>query len=441
MSMTHTVQRGGSASPIRNVAHQLLRVLTRPSFQVFCALAWLTSHLQASDDPSLDLSPIDGLVSVWRAEGNGSDSVGHNDSTRLNAAFQPGKLGQAFAFDGAGTRVEFGDAPTLRFTNHFSFDFWIYVNAATPVGGGQVILFRGDLRAGFDPYAVAIGYPQDLIFKVDNEKGESTSVTTSIPLTSWTHVAAVFADGKLQLYLNGSLSAENSGTVYPFESLRSGGGFSLGNTISPANFPLNGLLDEVGAYSRALSAADVEKLYRLGGHRPCPDANDYANLTPEEIGLILSSGCSPPPIHAARATAQVVNGFVVGFDLIDRGYGYTNEPIVQIVGGGGTGAQASTVISNGVVVAVHVESTGKGYSETPRVLIASPHRPPELSIRTTRVAVEMKVNLGQHYQLYSSVDLQTWIALGSDFIAEDESIVREFETGQTGQYFRLVELP
>lgn len=382
-----------------------------------------------------------GLVSLWRAEGDVIDSVNAIHATSTSAGYAPGKLGQSFAFDGRGKRIEFGDVPELRFTDQFGFDFWMYLNDATPFGGGQVILFRGDARPGLDPYAVAINFPQQLIFKIDNEQGESTRVEMDVPLRTWLHVAVVFSEGRLMLYVNGELAAETHGTVLPFATLMAGGGFVLGNTTASHNFPFNGLIDEIAAYSRALSASEVSILYRLGGLRFCPEAKDQASLRPEQRELFLQAGCPPPQLRAARASAQVVNGFVVGFTLLDAGYGYTNAPVVQISGGGGSGALGSATVSNGIVTALIVESPGKGYTEIPRVLIGSPNKPPTLRIRTLRVAVDLQVVLGHHYQLHSSADLVNWAPLGPDFVAESETIVREFEPSQAGEYFRLWELP
>ena len=421
--------------------HSPIEMLIRAGLLGALLVAFLPWRAIGADGLVSGSTLTHGLVSLWRAEGNVMDSVNTIHATTTSAGYAPGKLGQSFAFDGRGKRIQFGDAPELRFTHQFSFDFWIYLNDATPPGSGQVILFRGDGRPGLDPYAAAVNFPQVLIVKVDNEEGESTRVETEVPLKTWLHVAVVFSEGLLALYVNGELAAETQGTVLPFATLMADGGFVLGNTTGSHNFPFNGLIDEVAAYSRALSASEVSILYRLGGLRFCPEARDQASLSLEQMELFLQAGCPPPRLRAARASAQVVNGFVVGFTLLDAGYGYTNAPVVQISGGGGSGALASATVSNGIVTALIVESPGKGYTELPRVLIGSPNKPPTLHIRTLRVAVDLQVILGQRYQLYSSTDLVSWAPLGSEFIAESETIVREFEPSQTGQYFRVWELP
>src|ERR1017187_4009072 len=55
---------------------------------------------------------------------------------------------------------------------------------------------------------------------------------------------------------------------------------------------------------------------------------------------------NPAPAQAF-ATAQVINGFVIGATVTSGGSGYVTSPAVQIVGGGGTNAAAYSQISGG----------------------------------------------------------------------------------------------
>ena len=98
---------------------------------------------------------------------------------------------------------------------------------------------------------------------------------------------------------------------------------------------------------------------------------DGALLNTADISKWITDG--PLPARAALATASVANGFVIGANLTDGGYSYTNTPQVRIIGGGGSGAQAVAVMSNGVVTAVDVLNAGYGYTSTPVVAIAPPY--------------------------------------------------------------------
>jgi hypothetical protein len=72
----------------------------------------------------------------------------------------------------------------------------------------------------------------------------------------------------------------------------------------------------------------------------------------------------------------VVNGFVVGAAITDGGYGYVENPVVTITGGGGTGAKATATQFNGVVTSITINNSGSGYTSTPTITIAPPPFPP-----------------------------------------------------------------
>ena len=70
------------------------------------------------------------------------------------------------------------------------------------------------------------------------------------------------------------------------------------------------------------------------------------------------------------ASAEVVvNGSLVSFDVTAGGSGYTESPLVSIVGGGGIGSTAQAVITGGSVSRILVEQPGTGYTSQPSVSI------------------------------------------------------------------------
>ncbi len=110
----------------------------------------------------------------------------------------------------------------------------------------------------------------------------------------------------------------------------------------------------------------------------------------------------PPTPRPAQATAQVVNGFVVGATLTNGGWGYTNTPVVRIVGGGGSGAHAEAVVSNGVVVAIIIRDAGFSYASTVRVVIQPPFiAPPQLGIAPYTLLSFTNLAVGGTYELQS----------------------------------------
>jgi hypothetical protein len=107
------------------------------------------------------------------------------------------------------------------------------------------------------------------------------------------------------------------------------------------------------------------------------DAGAYRVVVSNEAGTVTSDSANLTVLGgsvAAGATAAAVvrGGFVAGINVTDGGNGYTAEPTVTVVGGGGTGALAKAFIENGRVVEILVIIAGSGYTSLPEVRISPP---------------------------------------------------------------------
>ena len=91
--------------------------------------------------------------------------------------------------------------------------------------------------------------------------------------------------------------------------------------------------------------------------------------------------------YPASAKAQILNGFVVGTEVIFEGTGYKVPPIVRFSGGGSPTeeAEAEAILKNGSVESIVIINAGSGYSEMPQVLIAAPLIPVELKMQVSKV--------------------------------------------------------
>ena len=96
--------------------------------------------------------------------------------------------------------------------------------------------------------------------------------------------------------------------------------------------------------------------------------------------------------------------FVVGVSITDGGYGYTNTPLVRLIGGGGSGAEAVAVVSNGVVTADNVLDAGYGYTNAPLVVIEPPFiLNPVLGIAPMSFLSFSNLTVGGTYQLQQAL--------------------------------------
>jgi hypothetical protein len=228
----------------------------------------LRRRLEALEDRTVPnaVAPPDGLVSWWTADNTAADLKGLNNATLYNGTtYAAGKVQQAFSFDGLDDRAELGDPDSLKFTASMSIEGWILVRGYTP-GTQEAILFRGDGH-GLDPYQLTIWNDGKLTFKVTGTTG-SASVAAPVPLGQLIHVAATLDDatGAMTLYENAAVVAQTVTTIRPVRDLDPAynPGIGIGNSPSAYNIPLNGLIDELSVYNRALTAGEVQGIYSAG---------------------------------------------------------------------------------------------------------------------------------------------------------------------------------
>jgi hypothetical protein len=99
--------------------------------------------------------------------------------------------------------------------------------------------------------------------------GNTSSIEGVAPnsgVNKWVHFTYVFSNTQhtLKLYANGVLIASKTGFSYDFTGMNTKDIY-LGNQSYNGWFPLNGNLDEVRIYNRALSNTEINSLYNQGG--------------------------------------------------------------------------------------------------------------------------------------------------------------------------------
>jgi hypothetical protein len=367
-----------------------------------------------------------GLVAYYPFNGNANDTSGFGNNGLVNGAIlsasRNGQPLDAYSFNATNFSVIAAPGNSLPTNSQpRTFSLWIKPDPKYPqpafVTG--TFLSYGDYTDGLQAYLNYESISNLVTININVFKNSVVSRWGSWvqnwSFQSWHHIVySIDGNNTLTTYVDGILitdstpASPNPGFNIPRSTLNIG-------TFQGNYF--NGGIDDIRIFNRALSATEAQQLYQYE-----------------------SPNCSP---YRATATAVVVNGYVVGTTITDGGCGYTNAPLVLIQGGGGSGATATAVISDGHVVGINITNPGSGYTNTNtvKIIIASPPFVPTVSIAFSRVNVTQHVVLGRNYLLESSTNLVDWVPTGPQFTAQSEDIVSEFILNQTGQYFRIHQVP
>jgi len=220
---------------------------------------------------------LDGLKAYYKldeASGNAIDSHGDNDGTN-NGATQgaTGKIGNCYDFEAdEDDYVDMGNTADLSApTGAGSISCWVkiesYVNYASVVSkinfntdrNGYIFFIHVGYARGGGGSATANDYTAD---------GAAVDLSS---LSTWYHVVFTWdvVPGEMKVYINnGAADLTDSGLAITF--VTNVNNFRLGYSVGPYGDVIDGLLDEVGIWSRALTSSEVAELYNSGNGKTYP---------------------------------------------------------------------------------------------------------------------------------------------------------------------------
>lgn len=217
----------------------------------------------------------EGIVAWWRAEGDARDAAGTNHARLIDGAvYAPGQSGAAFSFNGTGAYVEAPMSDAWVFdTGDFSLELWVNFRQlrATPSLDypAAVLLGSDEGPNNVNKWYLAVG--GNSLGLGCNSPASGARNVVQAPFTPamnrWYHLALTRSGNLFSVYQDGRLIGSE------IQSLRiphANATLTLGQ-VEGLGF-LNGLLDEVAIYHRALSAAEVGTIYQAGQWAKCGPA-------------------------------------------------------------------------------------------------------------------------------------------------------------------------
>ncbi len=224
-----------------------------------------------------------GLVGWWPGDGNANDIVGGNNGALQDGATAdaPAVVGTGFSLDGTNMYVEIPDAPALR-PAELTVECWVKWNDLSTPGtsvypGQQYIVFKQNSRmTDFEGYVLSKDRTWDdiILWEVTSASGQLVRIDSTSPVTTnvWYHLAGVRGSNYIQIYFNGRLEAQTN-VNFPQDY----GDWPLYFGTSGQSYydrKLNGVIDEVALYNRALSGGEIAALYASGAAGKCKGTND-----------------------------------------------------------------------------------------------------------------------------------------------------------------------
>ncbi|RLG58727.1 MAG: hypothetical protein DRN95_03845 [Candidatus Hydrothermarchaeota archaeon] len=231
--------------------------------------------------------------------------------------WKPGVSGTALAFDGYFSKVTLPKDKAPRVTDELTLEAWVVLGAYPWNDAGLVHQSAGEAitpeayKHGYrDPYVYRPwkmrGYMLGIdpygrpVFKVNGKQAGSGEVSHKetvkdkhvIPTYHWVHLAGVYGNGSISLYMNGKLIDQKASSGAIEASDRdvliglNGDAQRISDPVSHSDFAANnnlpiiygieGLIDEVKIYDRALSGEQIRASY--SALRPPAELVDQACL-------------------------------------------------------------------------------------------------------------------------------------------------------------------
>ena len=235
--------------------------------------------------------PANGLLGWWPFTGNANDlSVNGNNGTNNGATLTTDRFSNsnsAYSFNGTSNCINVNDVASLRLNNiDFSISFWTYINVYGTGGATAFIYKRGSGNQNGWGILLDQGTQNKIGFITSGGIDPRGYSTATLPLNSWHNVIVVYrlALQQLQFYIDGVLDNTTTGVNsnyiplvgMPSPNANCNSIMRFGQDSQNNYYWLNGKLDDIGIWNRALTACEINQLYTSTLNSPTLTVNSGA---------------------------------------------------------------------------------------------------------------------------------------------------------------------
>src|SRR5688572_13705722 len=241
------------------ISHRWAAALLRASALFGVCFTFLSSQAQLTCTPR----PTN-IVAWWPAEGHVYDVINVREAALQNGAgYAPGKVCQAFSFDGPTEKVRIAESirTNLSRTNRWTIEAWVrpasFNNSTYPT-----IYSEGNKVA-----SLGLNSGSGKLESWINNNSATRFVSTTALTTGWNHVALVRDAATRTFYINGLAAGTTNGTPLTTTDAT---GAAIGHvTQDETASSFLGEIDEVSIYNRALAASEIAAIHAAGEAGKC----------------------------------------------------------------------------------------------------------------------------------------------------------------------------
>ncbi|OHU86211.1 MULTISPECIES: LamG domain-containing protein [Pseudoalteromonas] len=230
-----------------------------------------------------------------------------------------GVIGNGFSFDGANGHIKVADSDAWDFSNQdFTISFWInpraYTASYTRVmtqwqwNGGSNRAWQFYINSGRLTFAANGAF--------------SIRTASQLATNQWHHITLTRTGSVARIYINGVVDVTNNSAG---ATLNNSSTFMLigavidrnGVTAHPGDM-LNGQMDEIRVYHRALTDTEIQVLADPTAQEPIswqPEPNTTSLFYPAATNCSMEDDVSTPVAHAYRGSYEVSQGKIMTCNL------------------------------------------------------------------------------------------------------------------------------
>jgi uncharacterized protein (TIGR02145 family) len=258
--------------------------------------------------------PTNGLVGWWPFNGNANDESGTgNHLTNTNgvvayASDRNGVPSSCVSFNGSGAYLSKANPLLPTGNSNRTYSAWVKVNSNT-----SNTVFSQNSGSCNNYAGLFCGIDGAYFWGKCNDRSWGYTTTTS----EWNHIVLVYANSVMYCYRNGILLNPPNSTYFDFSTPLSTNATSFfvgypGESGGSWPLPMNGLVDDIAIYNRAITQQEVTNLYT--NTVPAPNITVTASTSFINCGdsatLMASTTTSATPCAKVDLPTTLQNGLV-----------------------------------------------------------------------------------------------------------------------------------